>query len=334
MRPVLVSLGPWSLAALPLLFLVVYTLVLLWQWGEHRWAGAPPPSARRALLGLLPAALITAVLFFLIHRFGPIHIKSWGTMLVLAFAAGTGFMARYGDRRVITPAECLDFALYCLVGAVLGARLLFVALDWGLYAEHPSRLLNVWEGGLSFHGGLLGAVLAAGVFCLVRRKSFPAILDQSAPGVALGYAFARLGCFLNGCCHGHPCDLPWAMRFPHGTLPDVPVHPTQLYALLASLAIFVILIKLRGKFPRPGHLFLFYLAIYSVARFLLEFTRAGTTGRLLKSIPWMTVGQLASIGICVAAVLAIALTWRRPRMPEAATEVGAPPVSPTDRPPA
>jgi len=308
MRPTLVSLGPWTVALLPVVIAAAYALVLLWQWGEHRWAGAKPLSLKRALLSVLPAAALGYGIFLLVNRFGPVEIKAWGTMLVVAFAAGTVYLARYGDRKVIGAGESLDLALYCLIGAVLGARLLFVALDWGTYAAQPGHLLNVWEGGLSFHGGLLGAILAAWLFAAMRHRNFPALLDGLGPCVALGYAFARVGCFLNGCCSGHACDLPWAVRFPHGVLPNVPVHPTQLYAMAASLVIFAILLKLRGKFPRPGHLFLSYLAMYSVARFFLEITRAGATGRLL--LPWLTVAQLASAAIFALAVAAIALTWR------------------------
>lgn len=313
MRPELVSLGPWSLAVLPVVIAVVYAIALFWRWAEYRWGGASPLTVKTALIVLLPAAAIAAAIFLLVNRFGPVSIKSWGTMLVIGFAAGTGWAARFGDRKIITPSECLDFALFCLIGAVIGARLLFVALEWSTYAAHPGKLLNVWEGGLSFHGGLLGAIIGAWTFCRVRRKSFPAVLDVSAPGVALGYFFARFGCFLNGCCHGNVCDLPWRMRFPYSDTPNLYVHPAQLYSMIAAVIMFVVLVKLRGKFPRHGHLFLAFLALYSVYRFLVEFARAGATGRLLHMIPWMTWGQLASLAIFAAAVLVIVLTWpRRP----------------------
>ncbi|MBU0611606.1 MAG: prolipoprotein diacylglyceryl transferase, partial [Armatimonadetes bacterium] len=299
MCPELLAFGPWSLAVLPIVIAVAYGLALLWLLAEQRWGGGKPLTVTRALIALVPAVAVGVLVFFLVNHFGPVKIKAWGTMLVVAFAVGTIYMARYGDRKVITPAECLDFSLYCLVGAVIGARVLFVVLDWGHYGSHLERLANVWEGGLSFHGGLLGALLAAMLFARLRRKSFLAIADVGAPGIALGYVFARIGCFLNGCCHGHESHLPWAMKFPHGELPKVLVHPTQLYAALASLAIFFILLRLRGRFARHGHLLLTYFALYSVYRFLAEFTRAGATGRLLHSVPWLTVAQLASLVILV-----------------------------------
>lgn len=310
MRPILVSLGPWEYAVLPLIFVIVYALMVFWQWAESRYGEGKPLNAARLAVTALPAAVVSLLVFWLVNRFHPVEIKAWGTMLVLAFALGTAWMARYADRRVITQADALDLALFCLIGAVIGARAIFVALDWHEYAQNPGHLLNVWEGGLSFHGGLLGAILAGILFSHLRHKRFWAVADETSPGIALGYAVARLGCFLNGCCHGHACNLPWAMRFPHGEITDRPVHPTQLYAMLASLAIFFVLIKLRGKFPRIGHLFLAYLGLYSIQRFFLEMTRAGATGKLL--LPWLTVGQLASVIILALAVAAVALTWRKP----------------------
>lgn len=312
MRPVLVQLGPWDYTALPIIFAVLYAIMVAWQWAESRYGQGQKLNGKRLAITAIPAALLSLLALWAVNKVAPVEIKAWGTMLVVAFTAGTAYMALYGDRKVIKPAETIDLALYALIGAVIGSRVIFVALDWGMYAGHPAKLFNVWEGGLSFHGGLLGALLAGVLFAHRRRKKFWALTDVAAPGIALGYAFARIGCFLNGCCHGHVCEFPWAMRFLNGELPNELVHPTQLYALLMSLTLFFILIGLRGKFPRNGHLFASYLALYSIGRFLLEFTRAGATGKLLQWAPWMTVGQFASILIFLGAVLAIALTWKRP----------------------
>lgn len=310
MRPVLVALGPWDYTALPIIFVVILGMMLAWQWAEWRYGSGQKITPARAALSALPAAVVSLLVLLGVNKVAPLEIKAWGTMLVVAFTAGTWHLARYGDRKIATPAEAVDLSLYLLIGAIIGARVMFVALDWGTYAGHINKLFNVWEGGLSFHGGLIGGFLGGVLFARRYKKHLWDIADESAPGIALGYAFARIGCFLNGCCHGHACNLPWAMKFPHGELPNVPVHPTQLYALVCSMIIFVILKKLHGKFPARGHLFATYLALYSVARFLLEFTRAGATGRLLQSVPWMTVGQLASIAIFAVAVAGIALTWK------------------------
>ncbi|NPV48028.1 MAG: prolipoprotein diacylglyceryl transferase [Armatimonadetes bacterium] len=310
MRPVLVTLGPWALWVLPVLFLGLLGALLVWQWLEGRQGGFRGLTAGRAAVAVGMAAIGSLVLWLAVARLGPVEIKAWGTMLVVAFSAGVLYLWRWGDRGVLLPAEAVDMALYCLVGAVVGSRIVFVALDWQAYAAQPGHILNVWEGGLSYHGGLLGAVLAALVFAWRRGKQFLRMADETAPAIALGYAFARVGCFLNGCCHGHPTDLPWGMVFPHGEISDQPVHPTQLYALLASLAIMVVLIRLKPLVRFRGQLFAAYLALYSVARFLLEVTRAGATGKFLSGAPGLTQAQFASILIFALGVAYIAITWR------------------------
>jgi phosphatidylglycerol:prolipoprotein diacylglycerol transferase len=310
MRPVLLTLGPWDLWVLPLLFVGILGLLLLWQWLEGRQGGFRGLTVSRASAAAAMAAGVALVAWFAVNRFGPVEVKAWGTMLVVAFSAGVIYLAKWADRDVLTPAEAVDMALYALVGAVLGSRIIFVALDWPTYAAQPAHILNVWEGGLSYHGGLLGAIAAGLIFAHRRGKQFLRMADETSPGIALGYAFARVGCFLNGCCHGHPSDLPWAMVFPHGEINDRPVHPTQLYALAASLVIMAILIKLKPFVRFQGQLFAAYLALYSVARFLLEFTRAGATGKYLAGTQGLTQAQFASIFIFALGVAYVALTWR------------------------
>lgn len=312
MYPVLLELGPWSPAVWPVILLAVTGLMLLWQVMEHRYSAAPPLTWGRVGVTLLPAAALSVLLWWAVNRVAPVQIKAYGTMLVLAFTAGSLYVIRWGDRKVLSAAEVLDVALYCLVGCIIGARLIFAALDWDLYAANPASLLKFWEGGLSFHGGVLGAVVACYLFCRRRRKSFLAVADELAPGLALGYAFARVGCFLNGCCHGHASSLPWAMDFPHGELPGVLVHPTQIYAIIMTLTVFAILVRLRGRLPRPGHLWAAYLALYSVGRFLLEYTRSGATGKILVQMGGLTVGQVASLIIIVVMVVIMAATWKTP----------------------
>lgn len=325
MRPVLLALGPWNYSALPVIFVALFAVMLGWQWAEWRYSQGARLSAVRIAITALPAALLSLLFFWGVNKVAPLEIKAWGTMLVLAFSAGGFLISRRADPKVIKPAEAVDLALYCLIGAVLGARVIFVALDWGSYAGHPAKLLNVWEGGLSFHGGLIGAFLAGILFARQRGKVFWAVADETTPSIALGYSFARIGCFLNGCCHGNVCHLPWAVRFPYSDMPNALVHPTQLYALVTTATIFVILSELRGKMRRPGHLFMIYLMLYSVERFFIEFARAGATGKYVVGGFWLTQGQLASLGIILVAAIAMALTWKRPPVSSVAQETPAVP---------
>jgi ABC-type molybdate transport system permease subunit len=170
MRPVLVKLGPWDYTALPIIFAVLYGIMLAWQWADWRYGEGKKLDGARFAITAIPAALLSLLAMWAVNKVAPVEIKAWGTMLVVAFTAGTLYMARYGDRKVIAPAETIDLALYALIGAVIGSRVIFVALDWGTYAGHPLKLFNVWEGGLSFHGGLLGALIAGLIFVFLFGK--------------------------------------------------------------------------------------------------------------------------------------------------------------------
>jgi phosphatidylglycerol:prolipoprotein diacylglycerol transferase len=144
---------------------------------------------------------------------------------------------------------------------------------------------------------------------------------MAAPSTALGYAIARVGCFLRGCCYGAPTSLPWGHRFlldpsadPSHAAPGVltaPSHPTQLYAAAASLIIFGLLLWLRGRLPARGQLFLAYLAMYSVARWAIEILRRGYSAQPVAPGSWLTQAQVASMVIFAIAVAGIWVLARR-----------------------
>ncbi|MSP16433.1 MAG: prolipoprotein diacylglyceryl transferase [Myxococcales bacterium] len=167
--------------------------------------------------------------------------------------------------------------------------------------------LKFWEGGLAYYGGFL---LAAPVgFWYARRQKLGVwrVSDLTAPGIALGLFFGRIGCFLNGCCHGAQCDLPWAVTFPQRSIPHN-VHPAQLYEALGSLALFVLLyFVVRPRKRRHGEVFAWLLVGYGVLRFVLEFVRADPRGSLfgLSTSQW--------IGIPLITAGFVLLRWlRRP----------------------
>jgi phosphatidylglycerol:prolipoprotein diacylglycerol transferase len=135
-----------------------------------------------------------------------------------------------------------------------------------------------------------------------------------APSVALGYAIARLGCFLNGCCHGGPTDLPWGVDFPEPAdelQVHVFVHPTQLYASAGSLLVAILLLWLVPRIRVPGHLGFWYLVFSSVVRILVESLRRGYTAHPWGPWPAFTQAQAASVGLIIVSLIVIAATWRR-----------------------
>jgi len=216
-------------------------------------------------------------------RLGGYFQSTYGIMVTLAFLAGLWMTVRLGRKAGLEADAVVNLGIYVALAALVGAKLLMVASDLGYYLRHPGELFSLatFRAGGIFFGGLLAALLAA--FWYVRRKRLPGLViaDTFAPGLALGHAIGRVGCFLAGCCWGQPCDLPWAVTFTNplahemfGTPLGVSLHPAQLYEVLAVAAVFLLLYYRFHRPHRSGSLIGLYLALYGAARFLLEFVRA------------------------------------------------------------
>lgn len=233
-----------------------------------------------------------------LFKLGPVAVHSYGVMLMLGFIAGMLAARRQADRLGLPRELALDLGLWVLVGSVAGARLLFAALNWWSFRGDPMEVLYLWRvPGLSFHGGLLGGLLAGLLLARTRQVSFWALADLAAPGIALGYGITRIGCFLNGCCYGSPTSLPWGVRFP--VYPDSPLltdpsHPVQLYSALGSFAIFAALLWARPRLAARGQLFLLWAVLYAALRAGMEVLRKGYTAEPLWHGAPITQGQLAS----------------------------------------
>jgi phosphatidylglycerol:prolipoprotein diacylglycerol transferase len=266
-----------------------------------------------------------------LFKIGNLEVRSWGTMLIVAFAAGAFWMWREVRRQGMDPLLVVDFVLWMLIGSVVGARVVHVILDWGAYRHDPLDVLKVWTGGLSFHGGLAGAIVAAIIFARVRRMPTLELFDLATPSIPLGYAFARIGCFLSGCCRGIPASPSWPLKFrfvvdPH--TPDiltVPSHPAQLYSSAASLVVFALLLWMRPRLHRPGQLFFAYVVLYSFQRFCLEFVRASETEIILGHFP-LTLAQIAGIVFAVGGA-AVVVMMERARLAESRKAAAAEPAS-------
>jgi phosphatidylglycerol:prolipoprotein diacylglycerol transferase len=201
-----------------------------------------------------------------------------------------------------------------IIGAIVGARTLYVISYWQeQFAGHPLvEVLKVWRGGLVYYGGLIGASLAAVLFARTKKIPLWKLADVMAPSVALGCVFGRIGCLMNGCCYGRPCNLPWAITFPKTSItapPDIPVHPTQIYDSLLNLLLYVFLAWLYRRKKFDGQVFATYLVGYAVLRSLVEFFRGDYSQYYLGG--WATPAQLVSIAILIAGVI---LWWVLPRV--------------------
>jgi len=237
-----------------------------------------------------------------LFHLGPLQIRAYGTLLMLGFLAAVGLSARQARKRGIDGGHILDVAVWVLLAGVVAARATFVAIaPDATWRDLP----YLWQPGLSWYGGLGGGVLAAWLYSRRAGIPFLTVADTCAPGIALGYGIARIGCFLYGCCYGAPTNLWWGVRFLGDGWHRQPSHPTQLYSAAGSWVIMGILLFLAPRLKRPGQLFAAYLALYGLLRFLVEILRKGYTAQVL--IGPLTQAQVASLALIVASLVAF---WR------------------------
>lgn len=256
-----------------------------------------------------------------IFRIGPFALRWYGIMYLIGYAVGI-VIAKRRVRRGLVPfneAAVDSLVVYLLVGMLLGARLVYVLLyDFAAYKTHPLDAFAIWEGGLSFHGAVLGMGIACIVFARRYRVPFWTVADTFALGGTQGLFFGRLGNFINGELYGRPTNVPWAMVFPADRL-HLPRHPSQLYeAFGEGLLLFGILWLLERRavkqgWYRPGLLSGAFLIGYGVIRFLLEFTRQPDP-QLGFIIGPFSMGQLLSALMIIAGAIILALTYRNPRV--------------------
>lgn len=217
----------------------------------------------------------------LVFQWGPFALRWYGLLIALAVLVGLLLSSRLARARGIDPALIADLLPLLVLGAVIGARLYYVALEWRQYASNWVDVLSIWRGGIAIHGALIGGVLTAILFCRWRRQPFWPLLDVVVPSVALGQAIGRWGNFFNSEAYGLPTDLPWKLKIPAANrtpefLEELYFHPTFLYESLWNLGVAALLLVLfrqasRGRIQLPaGALSCIYLMAYSSGRVWIE----------------------------------------------------------------
>jgi len=243
-------------------------------------------------------------------QLGPVTLYSYGVMMAVAFGASTWAAVSSARRlpagvRVLTPDMVVDGACAALFGGILGGRLFYVFLHLEEFRAEPLEAVAIWHGGLVWYGGFLGGLAGGWFYARGKRLPFLRVLDQMCPSIALGHAFGRLGCFLNGCCYGAPSDAWCAVRFP--ALPE-PVLPTQLFEAFGLVILFGVLRwgLSRGWLTKPGLAFGIYCVAYAALRFGLEFLRGDQTRFWIG----LTLQQLISFGVLAVGLLLTARSRR------------------------
>ncbi len=207
-----------------------------------------------------------------------LSIHSFGIFCALGFIAAYYVAYHERERCQISTDILPNLAFVLMMSSFIGARFLFVALNWSFFSQNWLDIFKFWQGGLVLYGGLIGGMLGTFIFCVREKLSFPKLSDTIALSLAIGFSLGRIGCFCAGCCYGKPADMPLSITFNHYLSLAHPLHvplfPTQIYSFLIEFSIFLFLIFYRDKKSFDGELFLVYLAFSSIGRMVVQTLRA------------------------------------------------------------
>jgi phosphatidylglycerol:prolipoprotein diacylglycerol transferase len=243
---------------------------------------------------------------------GPIQLRWYGLMYMISFVAGYFLLKRLVKLKKLslTTDDLYDLLFFLILGVMIGGRIGYVLFyDLGSYLQRPIEILYIWQGGMSFHGGFVGVVLATLFLCWRRGWNFWEISDLVCAGFPIGLGLVRLGNFINGELYGRQTTLPWGVIFPAGG--DVARHPSQIYeALLEGLVLFVIVQWLYRKNLYPGTVTWALIGFYGLFRFLVEFVREPDAHIGFDLGPF-TRGQLLTFPMLVVGLAMFAIFARR-----------------------
>jgi phosphatidylglycerol:prolipoprotein diacylglycerol transferase len=248
-------------------------------------------------------------------QLGALTVHWYGVMIALAFLTGLWTATRRARRENIPGERIADLVFWIMLAGIVGARAVYVTTYWSEFAQQPFwEIFMIQHGGLVYYGSVIGATIAYLIYTRWKRLPGWKIADIIAPSIALGNAFGRIGCLLNGCCYGRVCHLPWAIQFPNQSAtwlqhfqqglvgkgdPSLPVHPTELYDASLNFLLYLGLAWLFRRKQFNGQVFATYLIGYGLLRFIVECFRGdypadhihyGLTSAQLVSLPIFIVG--------------------------------------------
>lgn len=217
----------------------------------------------------------------IVVKLGPLAIRWYGLLIASAVLIGVNLSQYLAKRRKVNPDIVADLLTWLVIGSIPAARIYYVIFQWSEYADHPERMIAIWQGGIAIHGAVIGGILTAIIFAKLKQVSFWQLADLVSPSLILGQAIGRWGNFFNSEAFGAPTDLPWKLYIPLAHRPPDLVNfeyfqPTFLYESLWDVMVFVILISLffRDLAGKPslkiGTLFLTYWVFYGFGRFWIE----------------------------------------------------------------
>jgi len=239
------------------------------------------------------------------------HIPTYGVLVFTGIAAGILWMLRNSRHYGIKKEDALFFSLYCMAFAFTGAKLLYILVSLGDLIQNPEMWQGVLRGGFVFYGGVIGGIFGGMLYTRRYRLGMFEFFDTAAPSLSLGHAIGRVGCFCAGCCYGLPVDSPFSVVYPKGGLglapAGVPMLPVQLFESGSEIILALILFLLLRKNRTPGKIMGWYLVLYGIVRFLLEFLRYDYRGSFLL----LSTSQFISLFMIVIGIMLISRLIQR-----------------------
>ncbi|WP_003541954.1 prolipoprotein diacylglyceryl transferase [Desulfotomaculum nigrificans] len=248
-------------------------------------------------------------------------IRSYGVMLSLGILAGLAVSCYVAKKQGRFVEEIMDLAFYAVVGGLIGARLWEVAFSWDYYSQNLWQIPAIWNGGISVQGSIFGGLVAVIWYCKKHKITVWPMLDTLAPGVLVGQAVGRVGCFLNGCCYGIPHEH-LGVIYPPGTdayyaFGAQPLFPAVLFEAGWDLVVLAILLMVYKRKPFDGFIALSYFVLYAIGRFTLEFWR----GDSLRTFMNLKAAQVSSVATIIVALAIMFYLYNRDRQSESSDKL-------------
>jgi phosphatidylglycerol:prolipoprotein diacylglycerol transferase len=236
-----------------------------------------------------------------IFQVGSFKLASFGVAMVIAFMVGLTMARKRARSHGLTPEQVSDVAFWSILAGILGARVFFIVQDLPYYLKHRDELLSIQFQGLTSFGGFIVGGIVAAFLCMKRKISALGFLDTVAPAFIIGHAIGRIGCLLNGCCHGQPAEhaFPFAAYSAENHQYNV---PAQLYDSAMNIGVLFLLLWLEKKNPRQGYTFGMAFILHGLTRFIYEFFRMGSSSTTIGNLP-LTEGHVMAVVIMIVGVL-------------------------------
>ena len=239
----------------------------------------------------------------ILFEFGFIKIFTYGLLVATGFLAAILFASSRAEKEGLEPQKILDLCFYIMLSALIGARFLYVIVEYKYFLTNPIEIFKFWKGGLVFYGGLIVGVITAFLYLKKHQMPLWKTADLLAPSILIGQCIGRWGCLFAGCCYGIKTDVSWAITFtnPLSLAPiGISLHPTQIYLSLNAAFIFIVLIWLHKRKKFDGQIIWSYGILYSMGRFLIEYFRGDDRGFAVEQ--FLSTSQFVGVLIFILSV--------------------------------